>query len=207
MLEVFNCDQGSPEWFACRAGIPTASEFATVLAKGRSGGESKTRQSYMHTLAGEILTGAPAESYSNHHMERGHAMEAQARGMYAFETSADCTPVGFLRSGRAGASPDSLVGSKGLVEIKTKLPKLLIECILRDEFPPEHKAQVQGQLWISGREWCDIAVFWPGLPLFVKRAYRDEAYIAELAQAVTAFNAEVDMIVDRVRAYDRREAA
>ena len=73
--------------------------------------------------------------------------------------------------------------------------------------PADHKAQVQGQLWISGRDWCDIAVFWPGLPLFVKRAYRDEGYIADLAQAVTAFNAEVDMIVDRVRAYDRREAA
>ena len=45
------------------------------------------------------------------------------------------------------------------------------------------------------------------MPLFVKRAYRDEAFIAELAQGVDQFNAELDMIVDRVRAYDRREAA
>jgi len=206
MLEVFDIDQGSDAWLRARAGIPTASEFATILAKGRSGGESKTRQSYIWTLAGELITGEPTESFSNAHMERGKAMEAQARAMYAFERDARCTPVGFIRNGRAGASPDSLVGETGLVEIKTKLPKLLIECILRDEFPLEHKAQVQGQLWISEREWCDIAVFWPGMPLFVKRAYRDEDYIADLSRAVSIFNAEVDMVVDKIRAYDKRAA-
>lgn len=206
MPEVFDFDQNSEAWYRARAGIPTASEFATVLAKGRGGAESKTRDRYIRTLAGEILTGEPTESFSNHHMERGKAMEAQARAMYAFEHDAECKPVGFIRNGRAGASPDSLVGSAGIVEIKTKLPALLIECILRDEFPPEHKAQCQGQLWISEREWVDIAVFWPGMPLFVKRAYRDEEYIADLARAVSIFNAEVDMVVDKIRAFEKRAA-
>ena len=205
-LEIFEMEQGTEAWLKARLGLPTASEFSTILAKGRSGGESKTRQSYIRTLAGEIITGEPAESFSNHHMERGKAMEAEARAMYAFERDVECKPVGFIRNGRAGASPDSLVGDDGLVEVKTKIPSLLIECILRDEFPPEHKAQVQGQLWISERSWCDIAVFWPGMPLFVRRAYRDEAYIAELARAVSIFNAEVDMVVDKIRAYEKRAA-
>ena len=209
MMQVFpDLEQGSEAWFAARSGIPTASEFSTVLAKGRDGkSDSKTRQTYLYKLAGEIITGQPTEPYSNAHMERGHAMEAEARATYEFETDAVCERVGFIRNGRAGASPDSLVGANGLVEIKSKLPHLLIETLFRDDFPPDHKAQCQGQLWISEREWIDIAVYWPGMPLFIKRAHRDEAYIRNLAEAVERFNAELDCIVDRVRAYGRRAAA
>ncbi len=201
MVEIIDCDQGSPEWFASRAGIPTASEFHTVMAKGRSGSDSKTRQTYLYKLAGEIITGEPMESYSNAHMERGKVMEDEARSLYEFMTDVDCERVGFMRSGRKGASPDSLIGANGLVEIKTKLPHLMIETILRGDFPPEHKAQCQGQLWVAQREWLDIAVYYPGMPLFVTRATRDEEYIATLANAVDEFNAELDSIVARVRAY------
>ena len=81
MMEIFtDLEQGSSEWFACRAGIPTASKFATVLAKG----EGKSRSKYMRQLAGEVITGEPAETFSNSHMERGHAMEDEARQTYAF---------------------------------------------------------------------------------------------------------------------------
>lgn len=206
MLEVIDCDQGSPEWFACRAGIPTASEFHTVMAKGRGGGDSKTRQTYLYKLAGEIITGEPMESYSNAHMERGKVMEDEARSLYEFMADTDCNRVGFIRSGRKGASPDSLIGANGLVEIKTKLPHLMIETILRGDFPPEHKAQCQGQLWVAEREWIDIAVYYPGMPLFVTRATRDEGYIATLAAAVDEFNAELDIVVARVRAYHPNSA-
>lgn len=201
MVEIIDCDQGSPEWFSCRAGIPTASEFHTVMAKGRGGGDSKTRQTYLYKLAGEIITGEPMESYSNAHMERGKVMEDEARSLYEFMADVDCERVGFIRSGRKGASPDSLIGSAGMVEIKTKLPHLMIETILRGDFPPEHKAQCQGQLWVAEREWIDIAVYYPGMPLFVTRATRDEEYIATLSGAVDEFNAELDSIVNRVRAY------
>lgn len=206
-MEIVTCDQGTEEWFRARMGIPTASEFATVMAKGRSGGDSKTRQTYLYKLAGEIITGKPMESFSNAHMERGHAMEDEARTLYQFMADVDCERVGFIRSGRKGASPDSLVGTTGMVEIKTKLPHLMIETLLRGEFPPEHKAQCQGQLWVAEREWIDIAVYWPGMPLFVTRATRDEAYIRDLSEAVDTFNAELDMIVDRVRAYGQPQKA
>lgn len=204
---VFECEQNSPEWFEARRGIPTASEFATVMAKGRGGGESLTRKTYLYKLAGEILTGQPMESYTNPHMERGKAMEDEARNFYQFMHDCECSRVGFIRNGRTGASPDSLIGLDGMVEIKTKLPHLMVETILRGEFPPEHRAQCQGQLWVAERDWIDIAVYWPGMPLFVSRATRDEAYIRELASAVDAFNDELDAIVERVRAFGQREAA
>lgn len=205
--EIISCEQGTDDWFRARMGIPTASEFATVMAKGRGGGDSKTRQTYLYKLAGETITGQPMESFNNAHMERGKLMEDEARAFYEFMTDTQCERIGFIRSGRKGASPDSLIGASGLVEIKTKLPHLMIEAILRGEFPPEHKAQCQGQLWIAEREWIDIAVYWPGMPIFVTRATRDEGYIRELSDAVEAFNAELDLIVDRVRSYGQAKAA
>jgi hypothetical protein len=209
MLTVYDCEQGSEDWFRARMGIPTASEFGTVLAP-RAGSEGKMRRTYLHKLAGEIITGEPMERYGNAHMDRGHEMEAEARSLYAFMSDADPTQIGFLRNGQKGCSPDSLIGDAGMLEIKTKLPHLLIDCILKDDFPAEHKAQCQGALWVAEREWVDIAVYWPRMPLFVKRAYRDEEYISKLSDAIDAFNADLAAVVDRIKAYGvepAREAA
>ena len=107
--------------------------------------------------------------------------------------------VGFIRRGEAGASPDSLIGKAGLLEVKTKLPWLHLEALLAGVLPPEHKPQVQGQLWIAEREWCDFVSYWPKLPLFCVRVYRDEPYIALLAEAVGVFNSELDALTERVR--------
>lgn len=202
-LEIFDCEQSSPEWFACRAGIPTASEFSTVMASGRGGAESKTRRKYMLTLLGERITGACVDSYTNAHMERGKTMEAEARDLYAMVTDNEPKQVGFMRRFGAGASPDSLIGDDGLLEIKTKLPHLQLECLLADKLPAEHVAQVQGQLWISGRSWVDFVSYWPGLPIFIKRVERDEAYIARLKVEVDTFNAEMDAIHEQITKYKR----
>lgn len=207
-MHIIDCEQGSPEWFAARAGIPTASEFSTILAKGKGGGESLTRKTYMLKLAGEILTGEPMESYSNAHMERGKVMEDEARDLYSFMTDCDPQRVGFIRNGNTGCSPDSLIGDAGGLEVKTKLPHILIDVLLRDELPPEHKAQVQGCLWITGREWWDFTAYWPKLPLFRKRVFRDDGYIANLAGAVDQFNTELAALVEQVRARgELKEAA
>lgn len=200
---VYTFEQSSPEWYEVRRGIPTASEFSSVLAKGRGSEESRTRRTYLLKLAGEILTGDLMENYSNADFIRGKQMEPEARELYQFIADDPVAQVGFILNpdAKAGCSPDALVGNSGLLEIKTALPHLLIDKLLRGDFPPEHKAQCQGALWVSEREWIDIAVYWPKLPLFTKRAHRDEAYIADLAKAVDAFNAELAETVERVRRY------
>lgn len=207
-LTIYTCAQNSPEWFEARRGIPTASEFSTVLAKGRGGGESVTRRKYLLTLAAQVLTGEVVQAWAgNEHTERGHAMEDEARQAYAFQTDADPLPVGFMRRGRAGASPDSLIGDSGLLEIKTKLPHLQLDVLEQGRLPPEHVAQVQGQLWVSGRDFCDFVSYWPRLPLFVTRVERDEKYIEALAQAVADFNGELDAIVAKYSTEELRAAA
>lgn len=198
-LEIIDCEQGGIEWLKARAGIVTASEFHCVMAKGKGGGESKTRATYMRKLIGEIITGEPSpESFTNQHLERGKAMEAEARDYYAFITGVEPQRVGFLKRGRVGCSPDSLIGNEGLHEIKTKLPHLHIEVLLADELPPEHKAQCQGSLWVSQREWIDFQSYWPKMQQFIKRVYRDEAYIKTLEQAVKDFLEEMDELHARI---------
>jgi hypothetical protein len=201
---LFDIEQGSEQWRAIRCGLPTASEFSSILAKG----EGKTRRSYMLRLAGEILTGVPADGFETADTVRGHEMEPAARTLYAFMTDTEPHLVGFVRNGRKGCSPDAMIGNDGLLEIKTKKPALLIDVLLKGEFPPEHKAQCQGALWVTEREWIDLAVYWPGLPLFIIRATRDEPYINTLSNAVSAFNEELDSVVASIRSYrDFRSAA
>lgn len=198
-MRVFDCVQGTDEWFRCRMGMPTASEFSTVMAKGRDGGASKTRRTYMLKLAGEIITGEPMDHFSNAHCERGKEMEGEARELYAFMRDCEPLQVGFIVNGGMGCSPDSLVGDDGAVEIKTKLPHLQIECLLSEKLPAEHKAQCQGILLVTGRQWIDFVSYWPGLPLHVVRETPDDEYQAKLREAIDAFNAELAQVVETIR--------
>lgn len=196
---IIECEQGTPEWLAARMGIPTASEFSTVLAKGKDGGKSLTRKTYLMKLAGEILTGELMESYSNQHMERGKEQEAEAREAYELMKDVDCQQVGFIRNGDKGCSPDSLIGSEGALEIKTALPHIQVERLLKGELPAEHRAQVQGVMWVAERQWLDFVSYCPRLPLLIVRVPRDDGYIATLAGAVKEFNAELASVVDAIR--------
>lgn len=199
-IEIITCDQGTPEWHAARCGCVTASKFDCVLANGRGGAPSKTRQTYLYTLAGEILTGEVVESYKNADMERGTLNEPEARAYYSLMTDNIVEEVGFLKRGQVGYSPDGLIGTDGLYETKNKLPHLHIAALLANVLPPEHKAQVQGGLWVSEREWLDFHSYWRGLPPFILRVYRDETYIAELSEGVEAFLGDLNDLVEKLRA-------
>lgn len=199
-IEIFDVEQGSEPWFQCRKGLATASEFATVMAKGKDGGASVTRKKYLYKLAGEIISGEPAsDGYANGNMERGKIMEEEAADFYGFTRDVELVRVGFMRNGSKGASPDRLIGKNGLLQVKTSLPHILIELLLKDQFPIEHMAQCQGELWVSEREWLDLIVYWPNVPKLVKRITRDDKYIATMSAAVDLFNSELADVVGRVR--------
>lgn len=190
--------QGSDEWLAARAGRATASMFSAVRAKG----EGKTRKSYMVKLAAERLTGKPSESFSNHHMERGTEQEPYARLSYEARYGVAIEEVGFVQHPvlMAGSSPDGLVDDDGGVEIKSVIPTVQIETFLKGSFPSAHKAQIMGNLWITGRAWWDFVSYSPDLPehlrLYVYRVFRDEAYIRSLETEVRMFLVELDGLVD-----------
>jgi hypothetical protein len=195
-IEIFDFPQKSPQWYAARAGIPTASMFATVMAQG----EGKIRNAYMRKLAGELLTGIPMESYSNDDMERGVEQEPEIRSRYAFMHDADIMPVGFIRNGGKGCSPDGLIGDEGMVEFKSAAPHVMIEILMAGEVPKKHLPQCYGNLWVAERRWIDLVIgSSPKLPLYVHRITRDETYIRKITGAVADFNIELRQMVEKIR--------
>lgn len=208
-IEIFDCKQGTEAWFRCRMGIPTASEFKTVVAIKKEAKDKKTRTTYMRKLVAEILRDEPMEAgYNNEHMERGNAQEDEARELYAFMTGLEPRKVGFVRRGNAGCSPDSLVGDDGGLEIKCALSHVQLERLQDDVLPPEFRHQVQGGLWVTERKWWDFVSYCPKMRLFRIRVSRDEEEIAAIEAAVNQFVSEMSAMLDMERrASAKQEAA
>lgn len=200
MKIVTDIEQGTPEWLALRLGIATASELDCLLVAGKGeAGFGVAAFTYMDQLIGERITEEAAElPFQTKATIRGHELEQVARGLYEDREGITAEQVGIILNHGIGYSPDALVGTNGLTEIKTKLPKFQIGVILAGEVPKEHIAQCQGGLWVSEREWIDFISYWPGIPLFVKRMYRDEAMIRKIAERVKTFYEILDERMNRV---------
>lgn len=196
--------QGTPEWFSARLGRVTASRIADIIAKTKSG-PSASRQAYAVQLALERITGQREDGYTSAAMQRGTELEAEARAAYETERGVLVREVGFVDHpsiAMAGASPDGMVGSDGLLEIKCPDSKQHLEYLRLQTVPARYKPQVQWQLACTGRAWCDFASYDPrfpeGLQLHVVRVPRDAEYIAELETEVTKFLAEVAQMVSEI---------
>lgn len=216
LVETFDYEQRSIEWFEVRRGIPTASNFGIIMASGVDGGESLTRQKLLYRMAGELLTRETAETFRSAAMERGVEMEPEARDAYARKTFEQMTSVGFVRRtihnplGEdlvVGASPDSYVGTDRTLEIKTMIPELLIPIAEKGAagFPTRHRAQCQGTLWVTGRRFCDLVIFYRRMPVMPKFTIeRDDAYIRTIRDAVETFSYDLRRLVDRMKAMGGR---
>lgn len=169
------------------------------------------RTRYLYNLASEIITGNPIpEGYKNADMDRGNQIEPEAASAYSVISGNEITRVGFVTNdglikGRIiGCSPDALIRNDGGAEFKSQQPDLLIHRLLEGgDIPSEHKDQVQGCMWVCERKWWDIAVFWPGLPLFRRTVKRDESHIARLRIGVESFFSDLDTVVAKLRAYGK----
>lgn len=202
--------QGTDEWLAERLGCASASRFSDIIAKTKSG-PSTSRRNYMVELAAERLTGQPTWHFTNAAMKWGTDHEAPACGAYEWLLDCQLQESPFVRHTQIdwlGCSPDRLAGSAGLVEVKCPAVSAgHIETVLAGGIPAQHKAQVQGQLLVTGREWCDFVSFDPRMPkhlrLYVYRVGRDEQYIdTELLPAIETFLAETAALVDRLMSYE-----
>lgn len=202
MIEIFNFEQGDLEWRKIRSGIPTASNFQKIQAKG----EGKTRTAYMLDLVGARITGEVPDGFSNEHTERGHEWEPEVRSLYSLMHDVEPRQVGFVRNtgicplGPIGASPDSLIGDKGGLEIKTRLPRLQIELLLANKMPPTHMAQVQGEIAVGDLDWIDFVSYSRGMPVFTSRINRDGNYIVNMMREINQFYEEMLELEHKLRA-------
>jgi putative phage-type endonuclease len=193
MKIIDNIEQGSHDWLMCRLGKVTGTGFSKVISNGRGGAISKTSQTYMVELLAEILRGEPSPFFMNDAMRWGSDTEPQARAMYELRHGVDVRQVAFIEHNDfVGVSPDGLVGDDGMIEIKCPDTKTQIVRYLDSiGLPSDYEAQVQGQLWVSEREWCDFVSFDPRIDVDASyietRVYRDEDYIKRLESKVSDF--------------------
>ena len=204
MAKQIDAVQGTDEWKQARLGIATASRFHDIMSKTRSG-YSASRKNYMAELVVERLTGQPADSYQSAAMQWGTDNEPVARLNYALETGNEVAETGLWVDGEIGASPDGLVNGDGTLEIKCPNTSTHIETLTSRKVPKQYYAQIQGQLMLTDRKWCDFVSYDPRLPenaqMIVIRVDRDNDYIKELRAELKSFLQEVDAQVKVVKEY------
>jgi putative phage-type endonuclease len=198
-------EQRTEEWFNQRLGKVTASKIADVIAKTKTG-VSASRENYSTQLTLERLTNQKAEFYTNAAMEWGTATEPQARSAYELYREVFVDEVGFIDHptiAMSGASPDGFVGEDGLVEIKCPESKTQMETLLNQKVPNKYQPQMQWQMAVTGRKWCDFVSFDPRMPenlrIFVQRVERNDEYIKMLEDEVRVFLAEINKKVEILR--------
>lgn len=197
--------QGSSEWLEERAGKATASRFVDVMASKNT----IARQSYATQLAIERITGKPTQTYKNADMDRGNELEPLARLRYQLYSRLSVEVSPFLQHPTlmAGASPDGLIGEDGLVEFKAPRNHNHLMALKQKKVPPQYIWQVYGQMWITGRQWCDFVsftdeeAFQPHAAMAIVRVERDEEKIKLLEDTVTMFLDEVSSIVKFILEY------
>jgi len=193
-------EQGSALWFAQRLGLVTSSRVADVVSKTKSG-PSASRKNYMMQLLCERLTGQREDSYTNGAMQRGIDLEPVARSAYELDRDVMVSQAGFVLHPEhpyTGSSSDGLVGDAGMVEIKCPNTAQHIACIAAGKYDSKYYPQMQHQMWVAGRDWCDFVSFDDRLPdalqLFVCRVARDDKFITGMAADIQAFVNELDQL-------------
>lgn len=183
-------EQGSDEWLQARLGLVTASVVGQLITPTLKVADNETSRGLMLLLTAERLTGHIDPVYVSDDMLRGQMDEPIARVWYA-EHHAPVTEVGFMVEERPGFtlgySPDGLVGDDGLIEIKSRKPKVHLKHLLSGEPPKENLAQMQAGMLVSGRKWCDYISWCGGLRPFVCRVPADPRWAAVIVEAVEAF--------------------
>lgn len=201
--------QGTPEWFAARRGMCTASEFKKALARDRTKGENtwgQTALDYAMKIAAERM-GGEDDPVTTEDMRRGSSLEGEALDAYEgyMMTTVrrrlffvhDDLPIGY--------SPDGLVADKdgeGIIEVKCLKLAGHAECWLKQEPPLEYWPQIQGNLWGTGANYCDFIAYNPSVRedrrLCIIRVGRKEQFILDMAMRLKQFCDKVDEFAVRL---------
>jgi len=199
-VKIIDVQQGSDEWLRARLGLPTASNFDRIITpKGLKPSASAVK--YLARLCAEWYIGEPLDDYGSGYTERGTGMEAEARDWYAFTTGRDVQQVGLCVTdcGRFGCSPDGLVGDSGGLEIKCPSAEVHMGYLLGG-LADEYAMQVQGGLWVTGREWWDLCSYHPTIPPVLVRIDRNPDVMAAFDRHLPAFADLLDAARETLKA-------
>lgn len=186
-------EQRSNEWHNRRRGMLTASRFCDIMAKP----DTQRYQGYLEETINNIIGVPDFDDDDKPWFEHGIRLEPDARGRYEWEMGVDAVDVGFIvhpKYNFIGCSPDMFVGDNGGGEIKSHVS---LSGFLETEsrpidkgIPPKHRPQVQGSLWISGRNWWDFISYYSNngkTMIHIRRCVPDLPYIKKLESACLKF--------------------
>ena len=190
-----NVIQNSDEWFNLRLGKFTSSSFKDLFMSKTTKGYEKA----IYKVVYENLTKEAPENFTSEYMQRGHEIEPLAKDCYEIETFNEVQEGGFFQLGKwIGASPDGLIDDDGILEIKSPAFNTMINYLLKKELPSLYKWQVQGQLYVTGRKWCDFMAYHPKLEPLIIRVERDEHLIVDLQNKLNESIEEVKRIINKL---------
>jgi len=186
---IHDLEQGTEEWRTLRAGMPTSSNFSSLVTS--TGKLSKSIEAYAMTLAADKFAGKDLRVFTGTtYTERGNELEAEARMFYSLQRDVDVEEVGFVTDDAAswGSSPDGLIcDDLGMLEIKAQAPKGFVETLLKyhktKKVPSQYIVQLNGQMLICKRKYVDLLLYHPDLKSLIIRVEPDEAIVAGLLEA------------------------
>lgn len=198
--------QGTDEWIAARCGLLTASEMSLILTPTLKAARNKKERAHLYELLAQRISRYVEPRYVSDDMLRGQEDEAEALAIYS-QHYAPTEHVGFITNDRwgftIGYSPDGLVGSDGLVEVKSRRQKYQVETFIthvaEGSIPSDFLIQVQTGLLVAERSWCDLVSYSGGLPLAVIRVFPDPAVQDAIVSAAGEFERRLADNLDRYR--------
>jgi putative phage-type endonuclease len=198
---------GTPNWHAARRGLLTASRMADAIAVLKTGKPSESRRKLMFELLAERMTGNAVDHYVTPAMQWGLDNQADAIAAYEAETGELVGPEVFVLHPSIdwlGATPDGLVGSDGLLEIKCPTTPKHLAWVMAGEVPEEHKPQMLCQLACTRRQWVDFVAFDPRVKgparLFIRRFEPPASEIERIEEGAREFLAELQAMADALEA-------
>jgi len=200
-MKINSCEQYSDAWWSARLAKPSGSNAKKLVTS--TGAPSKTMTEYAIELANDAYAGKSLDTFEgNKWTDRGTELEGEARDFYEFNRDETVIEVGMVTNDDETylASPDGLVGDNGLLEIKCLSPKVHTKCLMyyaKNKKPPtDYVSQVQMQMFVAEREWCDLLLYSPELPSLIIRTQPDEKIVKTLIGQLQAVIEERDRVVE-----------
>jgi predicted phage-related endonuclease len=191
-------DQGSERWLQARCGLLTASEFDRILTPTLKIADNVKSRAHLWEIAAQRISGYVEPQYISDAMLRGQEDEIIARDLYS-KNYAEVAQCGFVTNSKwgftLGCSPDGLVGEDGLIEVKSRCQRFQVQTICDGEMPEDFLLQVQGELLVTERQWCDFISFSGGLPMVTMRIEPDPAVQEAIIDAAAKFESRINQVV------------
>lgn len=164
-------DQRSPEWERIRVGRFTSSQNWRMIVqpKDKSKKISETTMTYIMEKVAEVMTGQAKQQGYAFPIVHGIETEPIAREYFIEKTGIEVQECGFFPyTEHAGGSPDGLIGTDGIIEIKSPYDsKVMVDYLMLTDYHDlkrdfrEHYWQIQNNLVFTEREYCKFIAFDP----------------------------------------------